>query len=369
MAEALVLKYRPTSFRDVVGNRLNGVVLDNMVQGQQVPHALLFSGPSGVGKTTTARILATEMHATDVIEVDAASTGGVDAIRDLIDVTRYATGGGYRIIILDEAQSITRQGFEALLKTLEEPPDLTVFVLCSTEPHKIPETILSRLVEFTFHAVSEKDILERMMFISSQESIPAEQDLLIHLAQRAQGNVRTAIQALDMSARAGTLTLTDWLDLAGEHDTIPLLAAALTTGDEAKIFSTLDAQLAVASPAKITADLTACLIDLLIIKAGGDPRVSGNPRERRIRIAQRADREDLLLAVKILWDAQTALRSSEDPRGTLELSLVLIGRALGRRVHRDSRTGDIAGQPTTATPPATRKLSLSEMQESGKEHA
>lgn len=368
MSEALVLKYRPTSFREVVGNRLNGVVLENMVATDQVPHALLFSGPSGVGKTTMARILAAQIKATDVIEVDAASTGGVDAIRSLLDLTQYATGGGHRILILDEAQSITRQGWEALLKTLEEPPAATIFVLCSTEPHKIPETIKSRVVEFEFRSVSENDILDRLRYISGVEGLDPDMGLLSHLAQKSQGNVRMAIQGLDMAVRADTLTLNGYLDLAGEHDTIPVLYAALTTGDHAKVFEALDRQLTLASPSRVTADLISCTIDLLVIKAGGEPRVTGSAADRRARIAQRLERESLLLAVKILWDAQTALRSSEDPRGTLELSLVLIAGALTRGQPQNVRTGaevtpTPVGAARDAAPSAPKKLSLAEMQQ------
>lgn len=364
MSEALALKYRPRAFPDIVGNRMHGVVLANMVAKKQVPTALLFAGPSGVGKTTAARILAAELKATDVIEVDAASTGGVDAIRSLLDVTRYSTGGGYRIIILDEAQSITRQGFEALLKTLEEPPADTIFVLCSTEPWKIPETILSRVLEFSFLAVSENDILSRLVMIVSAEARIIELDLLNYLATRAQGNVRTAVQSLDMAFRAGTVTLQEWLDLSGEHDTIPVLMAALTTGDHAKVFEALDRHLAVASPTRVTSDLIGIVRDLLVIKAGGEPKITGQGRERRQRIAQRVDREALLLAVKILWEAQTALRSSEDPRGTLELSLVLISGAFSRG-REPVRTQNPA--PTSAEPP--RKLSLADMQKARKEPA
>lgn len=360
MAESLALKYRPKSFRDVVGNRLNGIVLGNMSERKQVPAGLLFAGPSGVGKTTAARILAAVTEATDVIEVDAASTGGVDAIRSLLDVTRYSTGGGQRILILDEAQSITRQGFEALLKTLEEPPEDTTFVLVTTESHKIPETILSRLMEFTFQAVSENDILQRMLFIAHEEGIAVEPDLMRHLAQRAGGNVRTAIQSLDKAVRAEVTTLQEYLDLSGEHDTIPLLVAALTTGDHAKLFDVVDRQLAVASPSKVTADLIACIVDLLVIKAGGEPRVSGSAKDRRERLAQRLDRENLLLACKILWDAQTALRSSEDPRGTLELSLVLIAGAFGRH-HTVTRPS-----AETVARPAAKKLTLAEMQQAAR---
>lgn len=356
MTSALHLKYRPQEFSEIVGNRLHSIVLGNMVARRQVPAGLLFSGPSGVGKTSAARILANGLAATDIIEVDAASNGGVDAMRALLDVTRYSTGGGYRVIILDEAQSITKQGFEALLKTLEEPPADTIFVLCSTEPWKIPDTILSRVLEFAFHAVSENDIMERLMFIASEESLQPENDLLRMLAQRAQGNVRSAVQSFDMAVRAGDLTLQGFLDLTGEHDTIPILVAALTTGDHAKVFEALDRQLAVASPTRITSELIACVRDLLIVKAGGEPRITGTARERRVRIAQRLDRESLLLAVKILWDAQTALRSSEDPRGTLELSLVLISSAF-------SRGREPVQQAAPAAPvEAPRKLSLADMQ-------
>lgn len=358
MTQALPLKYRPAVFEDVVGNRLHALVLSNMVHEEQVPSGMLFSGPSGVGKTSAARILAAEMKATDVIEVDAASNGGVDAVRALLDVTRYSTGGGHRIIILDEAQSITAQGFEALLKTLEDPPAQTVFVLCSTAPHKIPDTILSRLIEFEFRTVSENDILHRLMYVASEEGIPADEDLLRHLAQRAQGNVRSALQALDMCRRTNTLTLLGYLDISGDHDTIPILVAALTTGDHAKVFEALDRELAVHSPTRVTTDLIACVIDLLVIKAGGAPRVTGQAAERRTRIAQRLDREGLLLSAKILWDAQTALRSSEDPRGTLELSLVLISGALSR-----TRAPESAAPPSPSpTAEPARKLTLAEMQ-------
>jgi DNA polymerase-3 subunit gamma/tau len=155
--EALALRYRPKSFPEMVGNRMHAIVLANMVAEDKVPPVLIFSGPSGVGKTTAARILASELKATDVIEVDAASTGGVNEIRSILDVTRYSTGGGYRLIILDEAHSITRQGSEALLKTLEEPPEKTIFVLATTDPGKIDRTVKSRAMEFPRHGRPRRD--------------------------------------------------------------------------------------------------------------------------------------------------------------------------------------------------------------------
>jgi DNA polymerase III gamma/tau subunit len=166
-----------------------------------------------------------------------------------------------------------------------------------------------------------------------------------------------------MADRAGTLTLREFLDLAGEHDTVPVLVAALTTGDHSRVFAALDNQLAVISPLRLTSELVRCLIDILVIKAGGQlsyPNNTGSSLERRTRLAQVLDRERLLIAIKILWDAQTTFRTSEDPRSTLELALVLITEALTR--NRDVRVGESAGPAPTATSPAPKKLTLAEMQ-------
>ncbi len=358
----LAKRYRPKHFDEMVGNRLHGVVLGNMVSRDQVPPALLFAGASGVGKTSAARILATEMKATDVIEVDGASNGGVDAMRKLLGVTKYSTGGGKRVLILDEAQSITPQGFEALLLTLEEPPPDTHFVLCSTKPWKITDTILSRVMQFDFFAVSENDILNRLLYIVSQESYDVEIELLRYLAQRAQGNVRSAVQALDQAVLADANTYTAFVDLTGEHDTIPVLVAALTTGDHARVFSALEAQLALKAPSRVAAELVACVVDLLVIKAGGEPRVSGGAKVRRQRIAERVDRDVLLLVAKILWDAQTALRASTDERGTLELSLVLIAGAFNR--------APAPAPVVSPQAPASKQMTLAEMQQAArKDHS
>ena len=182
MADPLHLKYRPQTFADIIGQRFHTVVLGRMVELDQVPQGLLFSGPSGTGKTTTARIIAAGLKASDVIEVDAASNGGVAEVRKLLDVVKYSTGGSYRVVILDEAHSITKQGFEVLLKTLEEPPPATIFVLLTTEPHKIPPAVLSRLLEFQFRSVTAAAILDRLKFIVAQEGLETDIRLLAHLA-------------------------------------------------------------------------------------------------------------------------------------------------------------------------------------------
>lgn len=363
MNEPLALKYRPKSFSDLVGQKINAVVLDQMVRTNSVPAGLLFSGPSGVGKTSAARILAAAMHASDVIEVDAASNGGVAEVRKLIEATRYGTGGGTRVIILDEAHSITRQGFEVLLKTLEEPPPGNVFVLVTTEPYKIPDTILSRLVEFQFRAVTTGEIYSRLMSIGVWEDLTISNELTAHLAQRSEGNVRKAIQSLDMAVRAGVDSVAEYVALTGEHDPAPALLAALTTGQHDRIFSLLDEQLAtVGSPSQIQSLLVSCLRDLFVLKAGGDLTVTGVGLEARRDLARRIEQERLLYAVKTLWETKTRIRTSDDPRGNLELALILISEAFTR--------GRVVQQPppepqsVVEAKAPEKRLTLAEMQSS-----
>lgn len=325
VGEPLALKYRPTEFADLVGQRFNAVVLHQMVLTGQVPPALLFSGPSGVGKTTAARVLASSLEATDTIEVDAASNGGVDQIRKLTDVARYSTGGSYRVVILDEAHSITKQGFEALLKTLEEPPDRTVFVLVTTEPWKIPPTVLSRLVEFGFRSVSDSDIMDRMVVVAQHEGLATDSDLIRHLAVQAAGNVRTALNLLDQASRAGIDTLSAWLEATRDRDFAPLILAACVSGDFDKVFAVTDAAMdALGGPTAVHTALVGCLRDLLVLRAGGSLRT---PQEGRRRLALAVDPERVIIACKVMWEIRTKVRE-DDPRGNLELALVLITEVL-----------------------------------------
>lgn len=359
MTEPLALKYRPTTFEDMVGQRYAAAILKRMVETERVPAGLLFSGPSGVGKTTAARILAHALDAGDIIEVDAASNGGVAEVRKLLDTVRYSLGGAYRIVILDEAQSITKQGFEALLKTLEEPPENTIFVLCSTEPYKIPESIKSRLIEFEFRAITSGDVASRLAVIAVREEIKVERALVLHLANRADGNLRTAVQELDKVSRAGIERLEAYIDVHGEGDTGPQLLSALMTNDHIRIFRIVEDQLAkVASPAQLASSLIETIRDLFIVKAGGD-LPDGQGFEIRKQLASRLDQEKLLLAMRVLWELRTKVRATEDPRGNLDIALVLIAEAISR------------GNPARVVPavhseqppkPAPRKLSLAEMQ-------
>lgn len=356
----LPIKYRPTTFDMLIGQRINSVVLGRMVETSKVPPALLFSGPSGVGKTTAARVLAASMGASDVIEIDAASNGGVEQVRKLLDVSRYSTGGSYRVLVLDEAQSISRQGFEALLKTLEEPPSNTIFVLVTTEPGKIPGTVLSRLVEFQFRSIADSDILDRLTVVAHKESISAEFPLLNHIVRRAAGNMRTALTALDQVWRAGVSTLEDYQALTGEHDPAPALLSACVTGNHAKVFEVLDSQMSTSgSPGQIVTSLITCLRDLMVLRSGGTLKITGEDYEVRRGLALALEQERLLAAVRLLWDIKTKIRV-DDPRGTLEMVLVLITDVFTRG--RDLPPRVVAPLVASTDAPVSRRMTLADLQ-------
>lgn len=375
MSQSLANKYRPKKFPDLIGQRLNAIVLQRMVETHKVPSAILFSGPSGVGKTTAARVLAAELNpessAFETIEIDAASHGGVADIRSLIEGLRYSTGSDYRVVILDEVHSLSRGAFDALLTHLEDPPLGTIFVLVTTEPEKIPETILSRLREWEFRRVSASEIFDRLIFIAGEEQLDVSSDLIHFLAQSAQGNVRKAVMSLDQVASAEVKSVSEYVELIGEHDASPTLLSALLTADHANIFAVLDTALdATGNPSQIAAQVLSCLRDLLVLKSGGLLTQTGPSFESRKELAYHLETERILAACKILWDLKTRVRGSDNPRGNLELSLILMSEVFSRGKSAPApRSTPVIKAPAPVAPipapeasPAPRKLSLADLQ-------
>src|SRR5574340_54059 len=219
--QVIARKYRPQFFDDVAGQRLITDTLKNAVVKQRVAHGYIFSGARGVGKTTTARILAKSLNcikgptvtpcgecpscqeiaagnSVDVLEIDAASNRGIDEIRELRETVRYLPARDrYKVFIIDEVHMLTTEAFNALLKTLEEPPPRSLFILATTEPHKLPSTIQSRCQHFAFRLLDYAEIYAQLERICAAEKIQANDQALSAIAQAAEGSLRDALSILD----------------------------------------------------------------------------------------------------------------------------------------------------------------------------
>src|SRR6266478_2663714 len=223
MYQVIARKYRPQAFDELISQEHVKTTLENAITQGRIAHGYIFSGQRGTGKTTVARIFArclncekgptptpcgkcascleiAEGSSMDVIEIDAASNRGINEMRELRESVRFRPARDrYKVFIVDEAHQITSEAFNALLKTLEEPPEWVVFILCTTEVHKIPVTIASRCQQFSFRGVDFEDLVGRIEWIAKQEGIEADAEVLSVLAQAGEGSVRDSLSALDQA--------------------------------------------------------------------------------------------------------------------------------------------------------------------------
>lgn len=373
--QSLALKYRPRTFDDLVGQRPVQVVLRRMVETRKVPQALLFDGMRGTGKTTTARILAAALNcegspvpcgacvscksvydgtSLDVIEMDGASNGLVEDIRHLREQVMYEVGGNYRVVLIDEAHGCSTPAFNAMLKTFEEPPLNTVFVLLTTEPGRIPDTVQSRLMPFTFHRIGTADIMARLQYIADCESIDADSALLQAIADAADGGLRDAIMRFDQLARVGVTTLAGYTDLTGDSDYGPALLGHLAAGDIAAAYDSAHQQLQrTGNPAVIADRLTDTLRDVLVLAAGGTLTSQGEPLAARTRLAGTIDKITAVAGLRVLWDLKTRMRATDDPRIGLDLALAMLADTL----HKPATRAASSPPPAAAAAP----LNLAQM--------
>ncbi|MBY5035265.1 DNA polymerase III subunit gamma/tau [Streptococcus gallolyticus] len=299
MYQALYRKYRSQTFQEMVGQEVVATTLRQAIEQEKISHAYLFSGPRGTGKTSAAKIFAKAMNCTnqvngepcndcyicqsitegsleDVIEIDAASNNGVDEIRDIRDKSTYAPSlAKYKVYIIDEVHMLSTGAFNALLKTLEEPTENVVFILATTELHKIPATILSRVQRFEFKAIQTSDIQAHLAWILKKEAISYDEQALSMIARRAEGGMRDALSILD---QALSLSQESYVSLAiAEEITGSISLVALD--DYVSAIRMQDASAALAqlqtifdngkSMSRFATDLLHYLRDLLIVQTGG----------------------------------------------------------------------------------------------------
>ena len=246
MFQALYRKYRPQTFNDIVGQNHIVSVLKNAIDKDQISHAYLFYGSRGTGKTSIAKIFANEVNGNeiyqkenvDIIEIDAASNNGVDEVRDIKEAIKFLpTEGKYKVYIIDEVHMLTTAAFNALLKTLEEPPAHVIFILATTEIHKIPATILSRCQRFEFKNLSQEQLIDRLKYIAKEENLVIEEAAIEKISTLAKGGLRDAISILDqVSNYAEEITLNHILEVTSSisEDDILEFYRGLLQGDVTK---------------------------------------------------------------------------------------------------------------------------------------
>lgn len=357
--EALYRKYRPTTFKDVVGQEHIERTLKNAIEQGKVSHAYLFCGPRGTGKTTMARILAkallceqgptVEPDGTcpeceaiaqgthpDVYELDAASRTGVDNVREeIIARVNYApTRGAWKVYIIDEVHMLTNAAFNALLKTLEEPPEHILFILCTTDPQKVPDTIQSRCQRFDFHRISNEAIVSRLGAICVEEGVDFEGEALDLIAYRADGGMRNALTSLEqlIAFGGGRVTLEGAQNLLGSLDETDLSEIVLAIGkrDAAACFNWVARYVETgADLAQFVSDLSEYVRNMYLLSmAGIEVEISVNEATRKAMVDQLKyfgqDRLSRLLVV--LGDLSKELHSSSNPRLSFEIALTRMVR-------------------------------------------
>ena len=347
----LALKYRPQEFTDIVGQKATSVILGAMIAKNKLPQVLLFTGPSGVGKTSMARIIAAQLNSEgaqdvhegthpDVLEIDAASNGNVEAIRQLKKNVNFATIG-HRVVILDEAHAMSSEAFAALLNLLEFPPKNTTFILITTELHKIPKTIRHRHTRFAFKLASVEDLIEMLKHITQAENITIDQDLLNLIAQRAEGSYREALMLLEQIWIGDITSVGEFNELQGEVDYGPSLIRSALNGPIMAL-NHLESVLRYTNPEEVVDRTVEILKDIMILKGGITLNYSGDALAARLELASKLSIDKILKAIRIIWDLQTKLNTGDPVRG-LELAYSLIGEVLDLGINK---TTEVTSKPT-----------------------
>ena len=354
---ALYRKYRPNTFEEVIGQDHVVKTLVNQIKYDKISHAYLFTGSRGTGKTSIAKIFARAINCEnskngspcgqcevcksllgtniDVLEIDAASNNGVDEIRDLREKVKYPPViGKYKVYIIDEVHMLSISAFNALLKTLEEPPEHTVFILATTEVHKLPATILSRCIRFDFKLVSLEDLTNHLKNILNKEGVKFEESAVNVIARAGEGSVRDMLSIADrcVSFAGDNLTYEKVVDVLGvsQREILINLSSLIFNRDVGKSLVELDKVLSSGkSPLVFSNDLIAYFRDLLLVHTLKDKSrdivvVKDDIYEQMKKQATEENYTQILKAIEVLSGVEQELRYSVEPRIVLETAIIKI---------------------------------------------
>ena len=389
--QVLARKYRPQRFSDVIGQDHVTRTLKNAIEQQRVAHGYIFSGHRGIGKTTIARILAMALNcrsadhpvpepcgkcescteiragnAVDVIEIDAATNRGIDEIRELREAARYRPARDrYKIWILDEAHQITDAAFNALLKTLEEPPGHVIFMLATTQPEDIPQTIRSRCQHFSFHAVRFDEIVGQLRNIAQQENIAADDNAIAMLAEAGDGSMRDALSIMDQAIACcgDRLTAETVRGLVGAvpSEILEELMNAVARNSSEEVLRQVDKLLTEGhNPAHFARQLVRFLRNAVVAKVAGSDtsllQISADERAKVGRVAELFSEEDLSRFLQIMLRTHSELGYRQEQRFHLELGLLKLVHAqrLLPMEQLLSESSPVAAPPSKASPTPTR---------------
>lgn len=356
---ALYRQWRPETFDEVVGQDATIRILKNQIKSKRIAHAYLFCGSRGTGKTSTAKVFAKAVNCLnpidgnpclkcetcqklstganmDIIEIDAASNNGVDEIRELRDKVKYPpVVGRYKVYIIDEVHMLSTGAFNALLKTLEEPPDHIIFILATTEPHRLPATILSRCQRFNFKRIANKSIVSRMADIASRMGVQIEVEALYTIARWSEGSMRDALSLLDQCIGfcGDAVSNEDVLAVLGTADQGFVFAVAdnIIEGNIAGLFYQVEQLINDGRDVSVfLKDLINHMRNLLVVKVCSDAMqlldVGEDTFKAYVQQAKKASQERLTRAIDILCSTESEMRWSSQPRISLEMALVKICR-------------------------------------------